>query len=320
MNSIREKAEYILTQGFFSLLRICPASLLYGICRGFAALFYLLAIRRRKITLCNLELAFPDLPVKERKRIACRAFDHFGQFIAESTMILAGKLNRNQLMNMVDGSDMQKLLEMEARTEKGILFITGHLGNFELLAHYTGMQLKRHGQVVARKGSNRLIDEKIVTPMRESFGNSVIYKDRALPHIVRGLRKGNHIGLLIDIKIKARQGLPVQFFGHETFAINSSAYLQLKLNPLVVPMTMVRVAPRKYKLVVGNPIHWTDNGKPRKEQVAELTQIHQTELEKLIRAYPEQWLWMHDRWSQPELERARRKKRKALRIAAKEAS
>ncbi len=316
MNKTREKAEYFLTKGFFGLLRICPASLLYGICRVFAAAFYLLAFRRRKITLCNLELAFPDLPVKERKRIARCAFDHFGQFIAESTMILAGKLNKDQLMRMVDGSDMQKLLDLEQSTEKGILFITGHLGNFELLAHYTGMQFKRHGLVVARKGNNQLIDDKIVTPMRESFGNSVIYKDRALPRIARGLRKGNHIGLLIDIKTKGHQGTPVQFFNHKTFAINSSAYLQLKLNPLVVPMTMVRVAPRKYKLVTGNPVEWIDNGKPMEEQVAELTQAHQAELEKLIRSYPEQWLWMHDRWKLPEFERARRKKRRAKKAHA----
>ncbi len=313
MNPIREQTEYTLSKGFFGLLRICPACLIYGICRAFAAAFYLLAIRRRKITLCNLKLALPDLPVKERVRIARCAFDHFGQFIAESTMILAGKLNKEQLMRMVDGGDMQKLLDLEQSTEKGILFITGHLGNFELLAHYTGMQFKRQGLVVARRGNNQLIDDKIVTPMRESFGNSVIYKDRALPRIARGLRKGNHIGLLIDIKVKARQGTPVQFFNHKTFAINSSAYLQLKLNPLVVPMTMVRIAPRKYKLVTGNPIEWTDNGNPMEEQVAELTQAHQTELEKLIRAYPEQWLWMHDRWELPELERARRKKRRVKR-------
>ena len=313
MNPIREQTEYFLTKGFFCLLRICPARLIYGICRTFAAAFFLLAIRRRKITLCNLKLAFPNLSMKERVRIARRAFDHFGQFIAESTMILAGKLDRDTLMNMVDGGDMQKLLDLEQSTETGILFITGHLGNFELLAHYTGMQFKRQGLVVARRGNNQLIDDKIVTPMRESFGNSVIYKDRALPRIARGLRKGNHIGLLIDIKSKARRGTPIQFFNHKTYAINSSAYLQIKLNPLVVPMTMVRIAPRKYKLVAGNPVQWTDNGKPIEEQIAELTQIHQIELEKLIRAYPEQWLWMHDRWNLPELERARRKKRRAKR-------
>lgn len=309
MTPAREKIEYTLSKGFFSLLKICPAGLIYGVCRGIAALFYLLAARRRKITLCNLELALPNLSDKERKKIARNTFDHFGQFIAESAMILAGKLSRDELMKMVDGSNMQKLLDLEAGTEKGILFITGHLGNFELLAHYTGMQFKRHGQVVARKGNNRLIDARIVTPMRESFGNSVIYKDRALPHIVRGLRKGNHIGLLIDIKIKARQGLPVQFFDHPTHAINSSAYLQIKLEPLVIPMTMIRTAPRKYRLIAGDPVRWSDTGKPIEEQIAELTQIHQAELEKLIRAYPDQWFWMHDRWKLPQLERKRRKKR-----------
>ena len=244
----------------------------------------------------NLEIAYPDLSDKERVERARAAYDHFGQFLAESAMILCGKIDQTALDEMVDGSAMEKLKRIEENTDKGVLAITGHLGNFELLAHYTGSHADRQSHVVARKGSNQLIDERIVTPMRESFGNKVIYKNRALPQIVKALRHGEHIGLLIDIKTNARQGVPVTFFGKETLGLKSSAYLQIKLSPLIVPMTMARIAPRKYKLVVDDPIEWTDNGKPLDEQVAELTQIHQQALEKLIRRYPEQWLWMHNRW------------------------
>lgn len=311
MNALREKIEYNLTKGYFTLLRHCPAPIIYGACKAFAALFYRLSARRRAITLENLKLALPDLTKTERVRIARASFDHFGQFLAESTMILAKKIGWKEMQEMVDGRGMQKLLELEAGTDKGILFISGHLGNFELLAHYTGMQFKRQGRIVARQGNNRLIDEKIVTPLRESFGNKVVYKNRALPHIARALRKGEHAGLLVDIKSKARQGVPVQFFGHPTYAVKSSAYLQIKLNPVVIPMVMARIAPRRYKLIVGDPVHWTDNGKPIDDQIAELTQIHQAKLEQLIRRYPEQWLWMHDRWKIPKMERKRRKKRRA---------
>ena len=296
MNPVREKIEYILTRGYFLFLRCCPAPIIYGTCNVFASLFYRLGIKRRRITLQNLQLALPEKPQEEREQIARAAYRHFGRMIAESAMVLAGKIKREKLLAMVDGEQMQKLLDLEAGTEKGILFITGHLGNFELLAHYTGMLFKRQGHVVARRGSNRLIDDRIVTPMRESFGNRVVYKNRALPRIARALKTGDHAGLLIDIKTNAREGVQVQFFGKETFGIKSSAYLQIKLNPLVVPMTMVRAESGRYRLVVSDPVVWSDNGQPIEDQIAELTQNHQNALEELIRRYPEQWLWMHNRW------------------------
>jgi KDO2-lipid IV(A) lauroyltransferase len=296
MNHTRERFEYILTRAFFAALRLCPAPAIYGICRGFALFFYALGTSRRRITLKNLGLAFPEMCLTEHKKIARSSYDHFGRCAAVSVMILAGKIKRADLLKMVDGSDLQKLLDVEADNERGILCLTGHFGNFELLAHYTGMQLKRDSYVVARQGSNKLIDDRIVTPLRESFGNKVIYKKRALPRAAIALKNGNNLGLLIDIKSNPRQGVPVTFFGQKTNAIKSSAYLQIKLNPPVIPVTMAHVGHNRYKLIVGEQIHWTDNGKSKDEQIAELTQIHQTALEKLIRQYPEQWLWMHDRW------------------------
>lgn len=297
MNPLREKTEYRLTKGFFLILHRCPDQVIYGACNLVASLVYRLGVKRRHITMKNLELAFPDKTPKARKQIARSAYTHFGRMIAESAMILAGKITRERLMEMVDGEQIQKLLDLEASTDKGILFITGHLGNFELLAHYTGLCCQRGGYVVARQGNNRLIDKKIVTPMRESFGNKVVYKQRALPRIAQALKRGEHAGLLIDIKSNAHQGIPVQFFGKETLSLKSSAYLQIKIKPLVIPLTLIRTETGdRYKLIVCDPIPQENSEKPKEEQIAELTQIHQTELEKLIRQYPEQWFWMHNRW------------------------
>jgi len=319
MNPLREKTEYVLTKRFFCILRLCPSGVIYGLCRGFAFLFYTLGFRRRRMTLQNMQLALPNLSAKKRRQMARASFDHFGQFMAESTMIMAGKIDHAKLLDMVDGTDISKLLTLEKSTDKGILLITGHLGNFELLAHYTGSQLTRTGHVVARKGTNQLVDDRIVTPLRESFGNNVIYKERALPHVARALKRGEHVGLLIDIKSNAKRGVPITFFGNETHAIKSSAYLQIKLNPIVVPITMARVKPKRYKFIIGDPIAWSDNGQPIEEQISELTQIHQTALEKLIRQHPEQWLWMHNRFQLMDARTRRRQKRKARRIAAREA-
>ncbi len=296
MNPLREKFEYFLARGYFTVLRCLSEAVIYGACNLVASIFYGMGTQRRRITHRNLLIAFPEKTQKEREQIARAAYRHFGRMIAESAMVLSGKSNREKLLAMVDDDDVKKLLELEASTEKGILFLTGHLGNFEFLAHYTGLKFKRQAYVVARKGANQLIDDRIVTPMRESFGNEVVYKSRALPRVALALKKGGHAGLLIDIKANEKQGAPVHFFGKETFGIKSSAYLQIKLNPLVVPITLVRGESGRYKLIVGDPVDWSDNGQPVEEQIAELTQLHQNKLEELIRAYPNQWLWMHNRW------------------------
>lgn len=295
MNPVREQTEYAMTRGLFALLRICPEGVVYGLCRGFASAMYRFATSRRRITLKNLQLAFPETNEVEREQIARAAYDHFGQMIAESAMILAGKIDQQKLFEMVDGEQMQKLLDLEQNNPKGILFITGHLGNFEIMSHYMGSRFKRQGHVVARRGNNRLIDDKIVVPMRESFGNKVVYKNRALPHVARALRKGEHAGLLIDIRTNVRQGVPVTFFGHPTHAIPSSAYLQMKLDVPVVPVALIRTTPRRYKLVVGEPLEKPD-AEMSDEVVKTLTQQHQNALEAMIREFPDQWFWMHDRW------------------------
>jgi KDO2-lipid IV(A) lauroyltransferase len=296
MNPLREKIEYGLTKGLLALLRHCPAAVIYGLCRSFAAVVYVAATKRRQITMKNLGIAYPDQSLKEHRRIARQAYDHFGQLLAESAMVLSGKIGREELKDLVDGSDLPQLQALEASTENGILFIAGHLGNFELLAHYTGCAMKKTGTVIFRQGTNRLIDDRIVTPLRQSFGNKVIYKSRAMPQIVRTLKKGNHVGMLIDIKTNSRDGVPTVFFGKETLALKSSAYLQVKLNIPVVAVSMVRVAPKKYKLMVLGPIPWEDDGRSVDEQVVDLTQKHHAAIETLIRQHPEQWLWMHNRW------------------------
>lgn len=296
MNPVREKTEYFLTKGFFGLLKICPSAGIHAVCRTVALAFYRLGGGRRRITLKNLRIAFPELSEKERVRIARNAYVHFGRLIAESAMVLAGKITRADLDDMVDGGVLPKLKEIEQSSPLGTLAITGHLGNFELLSHYTGSHMERQGRVVARRGSNRLIDDRLVIPMRESFGNGVIFKKRALPQVSRALKRGEHVGLLIDIKSSRAQGVPVSFFDRQTYAIKSSAYLQIKLGVQVIPVAMIHTGDGKYRLVAGELIPWKDTGQPLAEQIAELTQIHQNALEKLIREYPDQWLWMHNRW------------------------
>jgi KDO2-lipid IV(A) lauroyltransferase len=295
MNPLREKTEYALLCGLIGLLRLLPKRTVEGLFRLFGALFFLFSFRRRGLTLKNLEIAFPEKSRKERFGIAWRAFLNMAEFTGDSFLLMANKLTPDEIFGMVDDAQLGKYKAMRNASDKGALHITGHLGNWELMAQYGALQgLESH--VVARKGSNQLIDERIVTPLRTRYGNKVFYKENAMLSTVKALKRNEAVSFLIDQKIGPKEGVPVQFFGREVLAVASCAVLQMRFNPLVVPVFLMKTSRRRYKLIVGNSIQWCDDGSPREEQIQKLTQQYQRVIEETIRQYPDQWFWMHNRW------------------------
>jgi KDO2-lipid IV(A) lauroyltransferase len=295
MNPIREKTEYKLLCGLIGLLRILPKRLIEGFFRIFGVLFFLFSFRRRNLTLKNLRIAFPEKSEKERVRIARRAFINMAEFTGDSFLLMANKLSREEILAMVDGSQLEKYKALRSTSGRGAIHITGHLGNWELMAQYGALQgLESH--VVARRGSNQLIDDHIVTPLRTRHGNKVFYKENAMLNTVKALKRNEAVSFLIDQKIGPKEGVPVQFFGHDVLAVASCAVLQMRFNPLVIPVFLVKTSRRRYKLLIGDPVEWKDDGSPQDVQIQKLTQRYQSLIEQTIRDYPDQWFWMHNRW------------------------
>jgi KDO2-lipid IV(A) lauroyltransferase len=295
MNPVRERFEYALLCGLIGLLRLLPRKLIEGIFHLFGALFFLLSGRRRNLTLKNLEIAFPEKSRKERRKIAWRTFQNMAEFTGDSFLIMTNKWEKDEILSMVDDSQIERYLELRKTSDTGALHITGHLGNWELIAHY-GAWKGLESNVIARRGNNRLIDEKIIVPMRTRYGNKVVYKKNAMRNTVKALKRNEAVSFLIDQKISRKEGVPVQFFGREVLAVASCATLQIRFHPLAIPVFLVKTARRRYKLILGDAITWVDDGSPQKEQIQKLTQKYQRVIEDTIRQYPDQWFWMHNRW------------------------
>lgn len=309
MTPLREKTEYALVRCLIACLRPLPVRLTAALFRFFGALFFLLSFRRRKVTLLNLRIAFPEKSRRERLGIAWRSFRNMAEFTGDSFLILAEKLSRDEILAMVDDSQLSKYVALRDASEHGAVHITGHLGNWELMAQYGALQgLESH--VVARRGSNRLIDERIVVPLRTRYGNQVFYKENAMINTVKALKRGQAVSFLIDQKINRKEGVPVVFFGREVLAVASCAVMQIRFQPLVVPVFMMKSARRRYRLMIGDAIEWQDDGSPQEEQIQRLTQRYQSVIEEVIRQYPDQWFWMHNRFGLEGIRRKRRKKKK----------
>ncbi len=316
MNPIREKTEYMLLYGLMGLLKRLPDRLIEVFFRLFGAAFFLLSFRRRHLALRNLKIAFPEKTSGERLGIAWRAFRNMAIFTGDSFRVLAGKLTPEQILAMVDGAEIEKYKAMRAGAAgRGVIHLTGHLGNWELIADYAAI-CGYESNIVARQGTNRLIDEKIVVPLRTRYGNRISYKKNALLFTGKSLRRGEAVAFLIDQKINPRDGVPVQFFNREVLAVASCAALQTRFNPLVVPVFMIRTGGKQYKLLVGDAVEWTNDGSPQEEQIQKLTQRYQTIIEDTVRAYPDQWFWMHNRFKLMDVGTRRRNRRARRRKAA----
>jgi KDO2-lipid IV(A) lauroyltransferase len=213
-----------------------------------------------------------------------------------SLLITTNRISNERLLSLVETDDWEKFEQAQTDSPKGRLLISGHLGNWELMSQYAALRLERQIHVIARKGNNRLLEERIVRPLRERFGVSVFYKKNALMRIMKAIQKGGFCGLLIDQKLKPPEGIHVDLFGKPAPTTGSAALLQIHFGITVQPVFMVKDGVRKYRLIIGDPVEWSDNGNPLEDQVHELTCIHQKIIEDMVRRYPDQWFWVHNRW------------------------
>jgi KDO2-lipid IV(A) lauroyltransferase len=298
---LREQFEYSATIATLNLSRILPEGAVYALFKGFALLFHAVSARRRKLALRNTEIAFPEKPLKERQILVKKSYVNLSESMALNILIMTNRVSNDRLTSMVSTDDWERFDQIQQDGAKGLLAITGHVGNWELLPQYAALRLGRQVHAIARKGNNQLIEDRVVRPLRERIGVSVFYKKNALMRIMKAINKGEICGLLIDQKLNPPEGIYVDVFGKPAPTTGSSALLQIRFGVTVQPAFMVKDGHRKYRLIIGEPVRWEDNGKPMEEQVHELTRIHQQLVEDIVRQYPDQWFWAHNRWGLPKV-------------------
>jgi len=177
-----------------------------------------------------------------------------------------------------------------------VVLMTAHFSNWELLAHF----LARHGLpmlVVGREGNNELIDQNITIPFRNKYGNRATTKDKAMLSMSKALKKGGTVGLLIDQKTGDQNSVKVDFFNKPADTTISVAMLKLKFNPLVIPVFIARQVDGQYKVIMNDPVDYqADEIEDQEKKLEAMTLKYNQAMEAVIREYPAQWFWMHNRW------------------------
>ena len=239
---------------------------------------------RRARTLSNLQLAFPELSDAQREGIAKGTFEHFGRIAAD--FLRSAKRSKEETLASIEVEGREHI-ENAVKNGKGALLMTGHFGNWELIAHWltaTGYDT----WAVARDPNGREMSE-LVLKQREASGLKVLPRGNAARTILACVKKNGIVGILFD-QNTSEAFLP--FFGHPCGTVIGPAVLSQRSGSPLVPVYCVRVAPMKYRLVFEAPVQPAEGYEGPEAYTKSMNEF----LERAIRQYPDQYLWLHDRW------------------------
>ncbi len=175
---------------------------------------------------------------------------------------------------------------------KGILLITGHCGNWELLAIMASYRVAPIS-VVVRPLNNPYLD-RLLLNARSRFGNKVIDKKGALRAILTALKEGGIIGILMDQSVLPDEGYVIDFLGRGAWTTRMPALLARKTGAAAVP-AFIRRTEEGHEITVYPEIELSQNSN-HDEAVREDTERFSRYIEDYIKENPSQWLWIHRRW------------------------
>lgn len=284
---------------FLGSLGALPRRIAYPWAESLGELVYHLDRKHRHIGMVNLRLAFPAISPRERRRILKASYRVQGIHAVELAWLARARAKDFAArISYEPGRGLEHYLRAR-ETGKGVLFLTAHIGAWELLpaAHAV---LGHPLSFVVRPLESPGLDAW-ATRLRERFGNRVISKYGSLRQILRELETGGDVGLLIDQNVQAKDGVFVPFFGHLACTAATPALLALRTGCPVIAGFLVPGGERgKYRIRFYPPLEICHTGN-RERDVRENTARFNQTIESVIREFPHCWLWGHRRFgTQPD--------------------
>jgi KDO2-lipid IV(A) lauroyltransferase len=288
---MRHRLEYAPVWVLVRILGVLPRPLAraMGIALGQAVRVF--HPRLSRVAMRNLQLALPEMPERERRRTARGVFTSLGRLLAEVCRFPRYTTENVSQVAVYDG--LENFLEAERRG-KGVLFLTAHLGGWEVgsFAHSLyGHKL----HVVVRPLDNPYLDA-LVRRYRTLHGNTTFDKQDFARGLLGAMKAGETVGILMDTNMTPPQGVFVDYFGHLACTASGVARVALRTDAAVVPAFSIwdeRLG--KYRIRFDPMLELARTGDDAADVVAN-TALFTKAIEGYVRRYPDQWLWVHRRW------------------------
>jgi KDO2-lipid IV(A) lauroyltransferase len=279
---IRNWIEYALALIALKSLQLAPLPIAHRLARLYTHLLDFAIPRLRRVAERNLAMA---LPAADPRRVIDGVFRSIARVLVAFARFPSIRRDNVDLWLRCEGMEYY---DQAIRAGRGVLFATAHLGNWELSA-YAHALLASPMNVVVRPLDNPLID-RLVENRRGLSGNRPLFKKDYARAILKALAANEAVGILVDQNASAADGVFVDFFGTPACAGTGFVKLAARSGAAVIPgFALWSEEEGRYVLRFYPPIPMT--GDPARD-----TQALQSKIEEVIRAYPDQWLWIHRRW------------------------
>lgn len=253
---------------------------------------YCFDVYHRRIVQRNLRFSHPEWSRNQIQDMQKRFFWHCGITILE--ILQMTQLTSENIVHHLRVDGERYLLDALAR-RKGVIMVSGHLGNWEMAWQFAPCYYQQHITAVAKRMRNPKLD-RFIHSFRTRFGNRIIYKKGALLDMFKSLRQGNIVALLMDVS-RRFEGVEVQFLGRRATATPAAALLAQRCKSPVIPAFCHRTQEGELILQIEPPVEMIRTN-DRQRDLQTNTQAITARIESAILKYPEQWFWILKRWKE----------------------
>jgi len=295
--SIIYVGEYIIMRWVIFFMTALPYDSAVSLVRNFVRFGYGLAGKYRNITAENIRLAQPPVVKsnEEANELALKTFEYFGlSFVHMLYMDRFIHLKEKKHISF----ENTEVIDRALKDNRGVILISGHLGNWEIGI----IELAKKGYPI------NLVAFQYVNPYLNNMMNqfrlrcrvNIIPTKGAIRHCEAALNRGEAVIMLVD-QTGREDGVEAQFFGRTAPAMWGPANLHLKTNAPIIPYGVHynnepdATFKIHYTISVKEPIRFQPTGN-KDNDIKQMAQLYLSEIEKIIRQAPEQWIWFHRRW------------------------
>jgi KDO2-lipid IV(A) lauroyltransferase len=286
------RIEYAAFLLFEFCIRLLPTFLLEPLSKFFAFIAFKVIKYRYRVALNNLAIAFPEKSEQERFSIAYRSVQHFILVIFEFMKFSRWSYEKLEKKLRIESPEMFEII-LENNKDKGIIFVGGHFGNWEIPIIFLASGQYPPLSIIQQRQKNHLVDQHL-TNIRARRGIKYYYAGDAIMKGVKDLKNKGIVAIVCD-QDAGNRGVFVSFFGRMASTPIGAALLHLHSNSKLVFAACVRTGHLQYKGIM-TPVQYQGNYDVTEQNIEKITQAFTSVLQEMIRQYPEQYLWTHRRW------------------------
>ena len=287
---MQNEFEYILFISFSYLTKLLGLNLSRKLAKGLAYIFYYFIPIRKKMAIENISKAFPDYSKKKVRQTALDTYKSFSITIMETLYI--PHISKSKMMGSVCFVN-KEILVKKIKERKGVIVLSAHFGNWEYLAVSLALQLDLPLAILIKVQRNPYVT-RFMDKARTKWSNEVIPVGTAVKKIFKALDNGRIVCMAADQRGNV-DGIRIEFLGLMSSVYSGPAVVAIKTGSDIVLAISVRQPDYSYKVEL-TELPFDNLPENYDEKIKEICRRYLNSLEGFIRQYPQQWLWLHNRW------------------------